>query len=279
MTVLQGKVTMRKTKKKKKRILSALLKYGGGPSKPKYLSDMVESKRQEDGTNLSGKQEDSSPTTYRDAFIRLPVEVLIEIISHLLPVDVISLSRCNKFFRNWLMSQTSRYIWASTMENIEDLPACPPDMSEPYYSALLFMPSCTICGESKDCELYLKLRLRLCGTCRSNYLMTIRRFPRGEDYSCFPEELDDLVHNVTEYTGSACAIESVSSTMVKKEADDIRLRFEELHQSGDQVALNTWKKERAAVVKERQHQAYAIEHSLKRWKYSQSINPTGASGS
>ncbi|KEP44888.1 hypothetical protein V565_355330, partial [Rhizoctonia solani 123E] len=89
MAEFQSEGTIRKTKKKRKSFLSALLHYKAilsKPavlSKPKYHSDMVENKREQGGANLSWKQEDSSPTTWRDTFIRLPVEVLIEIISHL----------------------------------------------------------------------------------------------------------------------------------------------------------------------------------------------------
>ncbi|CAE6458890.1 unnamed protein product [Rhizoctonia solani] len=72
---------------------------------------------------------------------------------------------------------------------------------------------------------------------------------------------------------------SVGFTVIKKEADDIRSKFEELHESGDEAALNTWKEERTAVVKERQHQAYAINAFFTCRAYSQSVHPPGAFGS
>ncbi|CAE6426483.1 unnamed protein product [Rhizoctonia solani] len=99
-------------------------------------------------------------------FMRLPVEVFTEITSYLSPVDIISLSRSNKYLRNLLMDRSSRRVWTGAMKNVKGLPPCPPDMSEPYYLALLFSSFCTVCGQAGGCEFYPALRVRLCCGCR-----------------------------------------------------------------------------------------------------------------
>ncbi|CAE6453682.1 unnamed protein product [Rhizoctonia solani] len=233
---------------------------------------VFQSKRRRGGTSSTKKQAGNAPTTSSDAFMRVPVELFTEIVSHLLPVDLISLSRCNRFFRNLLMNRTSKHIWTSAMKNAEGLPPCPADMSEPCYVTLLFLPYCTICGEGEGCVLHFRLHLRLCVTCQSKHLMTIRLHPREPDELVFPRELDELVHSVEVFTRSGCIRRTLGFTVIKKEADDIRLRFEELQKYEDQVALNTWKEEKMAAVKERGRQAYAVNYFLYNWKYSQQPN-------
>ncbi|EUC57214.1 hypothetical protein RSOL_213100 [Rhizoctonia solani AG-3 Rhs1AP] len=279
MSELQGEGTIRETKKRRKSFLSVLLQYRAALSKSKSLLDMFQSKRRQGGTKSTVKQAVispityrdqavNSPTTYRDASMRVPIEILTEIASHLLPVDVISLSHCNKFFRNMLMNRSSRHIWTSAINNVEDLPPCPPDMSEPYYVKLLFLPWCTICGENEDCESYLELRLRLCVLCRSIYLMNVSQHLQERDELWFPRELDGLVHRVEIYSLGM----SLGFNVIKEEVGDIRSRLEELHKSGDEAALNTWKGERMAAVKERARQVYAIHCFFTHWDYSQRLN-------
>ncbi|QRV86990.1 hypothetical protein RhiJN_15008 [Ceratobasidium sp. AG-Ba] len=51
----------------------------------------------------------------------LPPEVFSEVARHLLPADLLSLARSNKFFRKLLMSRTSRPLWKSTIYNVPDV--------------------------------------------------------------------------------------------------------------------------------------------------------------
>ncbi|CAE6362353.1 unnamed protein product [Rhizoctonia solani] len=251
MAELRGEGTVSETKQKKKSFMSLLLKYKTVLSKSQYSRK---------------KQAGGSPTTCRDAFMRVPI------VSHLLPADLISLSRCNKSLRNLLMNRSSKHIWTSAMENVEGLPPCPPEMSEPYYVRLLFLPDCTICGGSEDCEPYLKLLLRLCVKCRSKHLMTIPLPPRGQDELVFARELDGLVSSVEVFTRSGCVVRISGFTMIKEEANDLRSKFEELHESGDEAALNTWMEERTKAVEQQAHQAYVMHRFISRWENPQLNN-------
>ncbi|CAE6449379.1 unnamed protein product [Rhizoctonia solani] len=258
MVELQGEGTVRKTKKKEKAFPSLLLQCKVVLSKSQYLSNMFQNKYRRGGTNI---------------FMSVPVEVLTEIVSRLLPVNLISLSRCNKFFRNLLMNRTSKHMWTSAMKNVEGLPPCPTDMSEPYYATLLFLPDCTICGGNEDCEPYFRLRLRLCVTCRSNHLMTVCLPPRGLDELVFARELDGLVSSVEVFKRSGPVARISGFTVIKEEANDIRSKFEELQEIGDETTLNTWKEERVTAVEERARQAYAMHCFL---SHPRSNNPQDA---
>ncbi|CAE6535146.1 unnamed protein product [Rhizoctonia solani] len=94
----------------------------------------------------------------------IPTSIIIKIMSHLLPINIIFLARVNKFFRNLLMNRSSVDIWHRAMDNVPFLPECPPDMSEPRYLALVFLNTCTSCGKAGKLEVDEVLRVRLCGS-------------------------------------------------------------------------------------------------------------------
>ncbi|CAE6537425.1 unnamed protein product, partial [Rhizoctonia solani] len=90
--------------------------------------------------------------------MNMPIDIFTEIASHLWPVDIINLARLNKFFHNMLMSRSSIHIWHNAMDNVYYLPACPPEMSEPRYLALVFLKTCTSCGKAAKAEVDTILR-------------------------------------------------------------------------------------------------------------------------
>ncbi|CAE6534642.1 unnamed protein product, partial [Rhizoctonia solani] len=76
-------------------------------------------------------------------FVNIPLDIFTEIASYLFPNDIFSLSYLSKLFRDLIMCQSSRHIWTNAMRNVEMLPPCPSDMSEPAYLAILFSKYCT----------------------------------------------------------------------------------------------------------------------------------------
>ncbi|CAE7171393.1 unnamed protein product [Rhizoctonia solani] len=109
--------------------------------------------------------------------VNMPIDIIAEIISHLLPIEVIYLSRLNKLFRNMLMHRSSIYIWHRSMKNVSGLLPCPPDMSEPSYLVLVFLKECTKCGNFARAKVDVELRARLCGACRNEHLIPIEEVP------------------------------------------------------------------------------------------------------
>ncbi|CAA7265274.1 unnamed protein product [Cyclocybe aegerita] len=75
----------------------------------------------------------------------MPLDVVYEIFSQLNPLDILNLSRTTKELRKMLLSQTSIFIWRRSRENIESLPECPKDLSEPQYADLVFGRNCNYC--------------------------------------------------------------------------------------------------------------------------------------
>ncbi|CAE6456772.1 unnamed protein product [Rhizoctonia solani] len=110
----------------------------------------------------------------RVGLVDMPIRVLTEIASQLLPVDIISLARTNKSLRSTLMRRSAINIWHEAMDNVLGLPDCPPDMSEPRYLALS-------CGKNGKTEIDAILRVRLCGPCRKACLIpwTMKTVPLG----------------------------------------------------------------------------------------------------
>lgn len=63
---------------------------------------------------------------------------------YLTPKDLLSLARTTKSLRAFLMSRNSRLFWKTARRNMEDLPPCPADLSEPAYANLLFDSHCHV---------------------------------------------------------------------------------------------------------------------------------------
>ncbi|KAG8690921.1 hypothetical protein FRC08_010315 [Ceratobasidium sp. 394] len=75
--------------------------------------------------------------------MKVPMEVFTEIMQHLEPGELVTLTRSNKFFRNMLLRQSAVHIWQRVQKNVPGLPPCPSGMCEPQYAALLFSKYCT----------------------------------------------------------------------------------------------------------------------------------------
>ncbi|KAJ3825576.1 hypothetical protein F5880DRAFT_1700706 [Lentinula raphanica] len=101
----------------------------------------------------------------------MPVELILEIFCYLQPRDLLRLARTSKDLRSVLMSKSSANIWRLAGSNVEGLPPCPVDLSEPQYANLLFEPHCHVCMRSGRCDNILwNFRMRCCQKC-------LRTFP------------------------------------------------------------------------------------------------------
>ncbi|CAE6506418.1 unnamed protein product, partial [Rhizoctonia solani] len=98
-------------------------------------SNVVVAPRKRQRTHKKQTQREEGPVT---TLVNVPIEIFTEIGLHLLPIDLISLSRSNQLLRSLLMRRSSRHIWQSAMKNMEGLPPCPSNCSEPRYLSLIF---------------------------------------------------------------------------------------------------------------------------------------------
>ncbi|KAI0364626.1 hypothetical protein BV20DRAFT_826015 [Pilatotrama ljubarskyi] len=74
----------------------------------------------------------------------LPDEVLVEVSRYLHPRELIAFARLKKSLRRMLMSRNSQAIWTAALSRMIDLPPCPPYMTLPHYTALLFTRDCMV---------------------------------------------------------------------------------------------------------------------------------------
>ena len=92
------------------------------------------------------------------------------------PTDLLQLARTSKPLRATLLNRdTASALWRRARANVActpPVPACPPFMSEPYFTALLFEPRCQLCG-AQDTEkpgmvgtLLYGFRVRRCEVCQ-----------------------------------------------------------------------------------------------------------------
>jgi hypothetical protein len=68
-----------------------------------------------------------------------------KICSYVSPETLLALTRSCKSLRSTLLAYSARSVWTRSIERTEGMPACPVDLSEPQYIALLFGSSCSVC--------------------------------------------------------------------------------------------------------------------------------------
>ncbi|KAG8951208.1 hypothetical protein FRC04_006690 [Tulasnella sp. 424] len=106
-----------------------------------------------------------------DGFMDIPLDVFAELCTELTPLDLLQLARSTRRLREILMSKGSKSIWKRARANIEGLPDCPEDLSEPQYASLMFEVGCQSCHKGTRKTDY-QLRIRLCNSCLDTRLMT-----------------------------------------------------------------------------------------------------------
>ncbi|GAA6036518.1 hypothetical protein JCM8097_003544 [Rhodosporidiobolus ruineniae] len=101
-----------------------------------------------------------------EALKTLPVELLVEIFSHLNPVDLLSLIRTSKTYYALLSAPGSVSIWKQAREEYDLPDKTAGGFTEIQYAQLMFSTTCQHCGTAKvrfaDCF----IRQRICVDCR-----------------------------------------------------------------------------------------------------------------
>jgi hypothetical protein len=62
----------------------------------------------------------------------------------MLPTELLHLARTSKSFRAFLMARSSALLWRTARMNVDHLPGCPEDLSEPAYANLVFDSHCHV---------------------------------------------------------------------------------------------------------------------------------------
>ncbi|KAG8933778.1 hypothetical protein FRC02_011197 [Tulasnella sp. 418] len=107
-------------------------------------------------------------------FELLPLELVFEIWSYLEPLDLLRISRSNKWLQDLLTSKTSVAVWRTARANVTPPLDCPPDQTEVQWASLVFENNCSLCGAPSTTTVYWALRIRACGSCRIAHLTSAR---------------------------------------------------------------------------------------------------------
>ncbi|KAI0753869.1 hypothetical protein C8Q74DRAFT_345030 [Fomes fomentarius] len=95
----------------------------------------------------------------------LAIEIQLKVYSYLCPRDLLVLARTCKQFRAFFLHRSNEPLWHAARENVENLPRCPPFMSEPAFMNLLFSTHCQNCGKSSVWEAMWIWFVRYCPKC------------------------------------------------------------------------------------------------------------------
>ncbi|KAH9832251.1 uncharacterized protein C8Q71DRAFT_778106 [Rhodofomes roseus] len=103
----------------------------------------------------------------------MPMDILLEIFSHLLPIDLLNLARTSKPFRSLLLSRGSSSLWKASRRLVEGLPDCPAHLSEPAYANLVFSPHCHNCLKPNTQSIIWEFGVRYCSSCKKSMMVKL----------------------------------------------------------------------------------------------------------
>ncbi|KAL1677764.1 hypothetical protein EV122DRAFT_278898 [Schizophyllum commune] len=95
----------------------------------------------------------------------LPLDIIMEILSHATPEALLVLSRATKFLRSTLMSRSAISVWRGSLASVNCLPPKPDDMTEPQYVDLIWGTGCSFCLDTKTVVSSFVTRRRYCEKC------------------------------------------------------------------------------------------------------------------
>ncbi|KAF8997057.1 hypothetical protein BDQ17DRAFT_1329561 [Cyathus striatus] len=130
-------------------------------------------KRQKAATPLEQDRQSGKSTTVakkvrgrRGALKQLPEMPLDILYEQLEPLDLVQLTRTSKALRKILSEKSTLFIWRQARSNMDGIPECPDDLSEPAYATFLFETHCIGCQSSRHNILYCwELHARWCTKC------------------------------------------------------------------------------------------------------------------
>ncbi|KAG8785335.1 hypothetical protein FRC12_017729 [Ceratobasidium sp. 428] len=188
--------------------------------------------------------------------MNMPIEVFTEIAKYLYPLDLILLSRANKFFRQLLMCRSAIQTWRYALSNVPDLPPCPKELCEPQYAALVFSKHCSMCGKQVLRPMDPILQVRLCVSCRDQEI----RYPGNGEHGVVSASTTILPQK-----GRQC-----HSYCLRKDLHAYRAEYDAVRLADDQNAADCWKQKRRMEVTARWQNAQPLIKFIKKMEEEQS---------
>ncbi|KAJ7776366.1 hypothetical protein B0H16DRAFT_1006475 [Mycena metata] len=104
-------------------------------------------------------------------FPSMQLDIVLEVLSYLHPLELTRVARTNKTFRQLLHSPVSDALWRNSFLVVDSLPHCPPQIPGRRWTKLLFGPRiCDECGQPDSNVDYI-LRRRVCTKCLAQNLL------------------------------------------------------------------------------------------------------------
>ncbi|KAI9462996.1 hypothetical protein HD554DRAFT_1428941 [Boletus coccyginus] len=91
------------------------------------------------------------------------------------------------------MDKSSAFVWKTARRQVDDLPDCPADLTEPEYANLVFYARCHGCGKYARTILW-EMRRRYCPDCRTERLCPLLSVPWAIQ-KILPQERITIGHN------------------------------------------------------------------------------------
>ncbi|KAL1657970.1 hypothetical protein GGF50DRAFT_121307 [Schizophyllum commune] len=129
------------------------------------------------------------------ALLDLPLDVLLEILTHVDPLSLRHVSRTSRALRDTLTGPRSNWIWRASYANTDHgLPPAPDDMTVPQFLSLLVDRVCDVCHASPDLKDPLDRIKRI--PVHTNPVCDSTQMAREEDMTRFP-----MVREIQGYFG------------------------------------------------------------------------------
>ncbi|KAF6763835.1 hypothetical protein DFP72DRAFT_873535, partial [Ephemerocybe angulata] len=99
--------------------------------------------------------------------VEMPLDIILEILQYLYPVDLLNMSRSNRAMRALLLDRSLTFrVWESAFSSFSPPPPpCPDDLNFPQYANLLFGDTCFECDAKKRLTTSMKCYVRYCESC------------------------------------------------------------------------------------------------------------------
>ncbi|KAJ7499944.1 hypothetical protein FB451DRAFT_1162346 [Mycena latifolia] len=152
------------------------------------------------------KKPENSALKVLTLFPQMHIDIVLEVLGHLHPLELIQVSCVNKAFRGLLLAPITTVLWRSAFDGHPPLPMCPPEISPRRWAKLLFGPrQCEGCGALNTLPDY-RIWRQLCTDCMNVKLCSdVPKYPSSH-------EVNSLVAKTFRIDGSESHEDTDSST-------------------------------------------------------------------
>ncbi|RDB26491.1 hypothetical protein Hypma_005620 [Hypsizygus marmoreus] len=225
----------------------------------RYMADAY---MREEGRRKAGKNK----FAHIGGILDLPLDLMYEIFGLLHPLDLYHISQTTKSLRNLVLTRDALALWKTVYERHPDIPRCPRNMSEPAWTAFIFIPTlCEGCGKYRPLTDFA-LRRCLCETCLDVHYVSKYLNPQQGQDQLYPA--DHVIWELLPYSSrgypwikrttevmrhrySACDLRAMAETIEKFESEIASGRL------SAREAFEDFKRTTKEVV------SYWVEHTFK----------------